>query len=90
MAQTGAAMTIDAERIHAFSRLMTDKLDNGDVNSRKAYIRSIVSAAEVDDHAIRIVGSPAVLSAATAGRQTANTNVRGFAREWRARKDSNL
>jgi site-specific DNA recombinase len=90
LAQTGAAMTIDAERIHAFSRLVTEKLDNGDVNSRKAYIRSIVSAVEVDDHAIRIVGSPAILSAAIAGRQTANSNVRGFAREWRARKDSNL
>ena len=89
-AQTGAAMTIDAERIQAFSRLMTEKLDNGDVNSRKAYIRSIVSTVEVDDHAVRIIGSPAVLSAAIAGRQTANSNVRGFAREWRARKDSNL
>ncbi|MGC1578679.1 MAG: recombinase family protein, partial [Beijerinckiaceae bacterium] len=58
-AQTGAAMTIDAERIQAFSRLMTEKLDNGDVNSRKAYIRSIVSTVDVDDHAVRIIGSPA-------------------------------
>ncbi|MBV8770602.1 MAG: recombinase family protein, partial [Hyphomicrobiales bacterium] len=89
-AQTDTAMAIDAEKIQAFSRLMTEKLDNGDVNSRKSYIRAIVSAEEVDDHAVRIIGSPAVLSAAIAGKQTANSNVRGFARKWRARKDSNL
>ena len=89
-AQTGTAMAIDAEKIQAFSRLMTEKLDNGDVNSRKSYIRAIVSAVEVDDHAVRIIGSPAVLSAAIARKQTANSNVRGFARKWRARKDSNL
>jgi hypothetical protein len=42
--------------IDAFARLMSGKLDAGDTNTRKSYIRSIVDAVEVDDHAIRIIG----------------------------------
>ncbi len=69
---------------------MTEKLDTGDTNARKGYIRSIVDAVEVDDQAIRIVGSMDVLQAVIAGKQTANGNVRGFVRKWRARDDSNV
>ncbi|MGB6171572.1 MAG: recombinase family protein [Xanthobacteraceae bacterium] len=56
---------------------------------RRSYIRSIVDAIEVDDNAIRIIGSKDVLQAVIAGKQTANGNVRGFVRKWRARRDSN-
>ena len=68
---------------------MTDKLDNGDINARKSYIRSIVDAVEVDHKAIRIIGSKDVLHDVIAGKQNANGNVRGFVRKWRARRDSN-
>jgi site-specific DNA recombinase len=68
---------------------MSDKLDHGDTNTRKGYIRSIIDAVEVDEAAIRIVGSKDVLQAVIAGKQTANGNVRGFVRKWRARRDSN-
>lgn len=54
-----------------------------------AYIRSIIDAVEVDDKAVRIIGSKDVLQAVIAGKQTANGNVRGFVRKWRARRDSN-
>ena len=57
---------------------MNDKLDTGDMNTRKAYIRSIIDAVVVDDRAIRIVGSKDILQAAIAGKQTENGNVRGF------------
>jgi len=87
--QCGTVTTIDATKIDAFARLMNEKLDTGDTNARKAYIRSIVDAIEVDDQAIRIIGSKDVLQAVIAGKQTANGNVRGFVRKWRARRDSN-
>ena len=59
---------------------MNEKLDTGDTSARKAYIRAIVDAIEVDDKAIRIIGSRDVLQAVIAGKQTANGNVRGFVR----------
>jgi hypothetical protein len=34
----------------------TDKLDNGDTDA-KGYIRSIIDAVELDDNAVRIIGS---------------------------------
>ncbi len=89
-AQCSAVATIDAGKIDAFARLMTEKLDTGDTNARKGYIRSIVDAIEVDDLAVRIIGSKDVLQDVIAGQQNANGNVRGFVRKWRARKDSNL
>ncbi len=61
--QCGTSATIDPAKIDAFSRLMTEKLDNGDTNARKGYIRSIVEAIEVDDKAIRIIGNKDVLQA---------------------------
>jgi len=88
--QCGTVATIDPAKIDAFARLMTEKLDNGDTNARKGYIRSIVDAIEVDDKAIRIVGNKDVLQAVIAGKQNTNSNVRGFVRNWRARQDSNL
>jgi hypothetical protein len=48
---------------------MSDKLDHGDTNTRKGYIRSIIDAVEVDEAAVRIVGSKDVLQAVIAGKQ---------------------
>jgi site-specific DNA recombinase len=80
-AQRGTAATIDPAKIDAFARLMTQKLDDGDTNARKGYIRSIVDAMEVDDKAIRIIGNKDVLRAVIAGKQNTNGNVRGFVRK---------
>jgi len=65
------------------------KLDTADTNARRNYIRSIIHTIEVDDNAIRIIGSKDVLQPVIAGKQTANGNVRGFVRKWRAPRDSN-
>ena len=89
-AQCGMAAAINAEKIDAFARLMNAKLDAGDTNTRKGYIHSIIDAVEVDDQAIRIIGSKDILQAAIVGKQTENGNVRGFVRKWRARHDSNV
>jgi site-specific DNA recombinase len=88
-AQCGTVTTIDSAKIDDFARLMNEKLDTGDTTARKGYIRSIIDTIEVDDKAIRIIGSKDVLQAVIAGKQTANGNVRGFVRNWRARRDSN-
>jgi hypothetical protein len=66
---------------------MSNKLDTGDTNTRKGYIRSIIDAVEVDDRAIRIFGGKDVLQSAITGRQTENGNVRGSVGKWRARHD---
>jgi hypothetical protein len=83
------AAAINTEKIEAFARPMSDELDTGDTTTRKGYIRSIIDAVEVDDGAIRIVGSKDVLQAAIAGKQAENGNVRGFVRKWRATTVSN-
>jgi site-specific DNA recombinase len=89
-AQCGTVTTIDSAKIDAFACLMNEKLDTADTNARRNYIRSIIDTIEVDDNAIRIIGSKDVLQAVIAGKQTANGNVRGFVRKWRARDDSNV
>ena len=66
---------------------MNEKLDTGDTSARKTYIRSIVDAIEVDDRAIRIIGSRDVLQAVIAGKQTANGNVRGYVRKMARRSE---
>ena len=47
-------------------------------------IRSIIDAVEVDDKAIRMIGSKDMLQAAIAGKQIENRNVRGVVGKWRA------
>ncbi|WP_309774348.1 recombinase family protein [Nitrobacter vulgaris] len=84
------AAAVNAEKIDAFARLMKSKLDAGDTNTRKGYIRSIIDAVEVDDRVIRIIGGKDILQAAIAGKQTENGSVRGFVRKWRTRHDSNV
>ncbi len=88
--QSRNAAAITPERIEAFSALLREKLETGDTQARKAYLRSIISRIEVDDHKIRIIGEKASLASVIAGQQTQSGNVRGFVRKWRARKDSNL
>ena len=89
-AQCGTLAAIDSVKIDAFARLMTEKLENGGTNARKSYIRSVIDAIEVDETAIRIIGSKDVLQAVIAGKQIANATARNFAGQWRARQDSNL
>ncbi|NBR12509.1 MAG: recombinase family protein, partial [Alphaproteobacteria bacterium] len=88
--QSKSTASVTPEKIEAFARLMQDKLENGDIQARKAYLRAVISTIEVDDHAIRIIGDKSVLAAAIAGKQTASENVRGFVRKWRTRHDSNV
>jgi len=88
--QARARATITPARLEAFSRAMNEKLDRGDLQARKAYLRSVLSYVEVYDDRVRIVGEKATLAAVIAGQQSPENKVRGFVRKWRARQDSNL
>ena len=72
-----------------FSALMREKLDIGDIQARKAYLRSVISAIEVDDDVVRIIGEKASLAKVIAGRQGRFGHVRGFTSEWRDLGESN-
>jgi site-specific DNA recombinase len=89
VAQTRERAAVTPDRLEAFSKLMREKLETGDIQARRDYLRSVISQIEVDDGKIRIIGDKATLAAVIAGRQTQGTNVRGFVRKWRARRDSN-
>jgi len=89
-AQARSGAEITPERVEAFAKLMREKLERGDAQARKTYLRSVISCIEVDDRKIRIIGEKAALADVIAGRQTQAANVRGFIRKWRARKDSGL
>ena len=81
---------ITPERIEAFSKLMNEKLQNGDVQAKKAYLRSVISVIEVDDKIVRIFGDKTQLAAALSEQNERTGKVRGFVRKWCARNDSNV
>jgi len=55
---------------------MRENLDNGDTQARKAFLQSVISQIEVDDHKVRIIGDKATLATVIAGRQTGQGQVR--------------
>ena len=81
---------ITPECLAAFSALMRDKLDNGDIHARKAYLRAVVSRIEVGDENIRIIGEKTALERAIGTTLTGGSPVSGLVRKWCARNDSNV
>ena len=88
--QVAAGSAVTPERLEIFSGLMRSKLDDGDIQARKAYLKAVISRIEVDDDRVRIMGDRTHLAAAIGGHPTQAGNVRGFVRKWRTRQDSNL
>jgi hypothetical protein len=66
----------------AFSTLMRDKLDTGDIHARKAYLRAVISRIEVGDENIRIIGEKTSLEKAVSSTLTGKIPVSGFVRKW--------
>jgi site-specific DNA recombinase len=83
------ATKLDQDKITRFGNLMRQKITEGDIPFRKAYLRSLIEAIEVDDRVIRIHGSKTVLERAVLSDQAKHPGVRGFVRNWRAQRDSN-
>lgn len=91
IASYAAARTaITPQRVSAFTELMRNKLQNGDVRARKDWLGSILERIEVGDDTVKLIGNKQVLAAAVTSQNTAPAHVRGFVRKWRARQDSNL
>lgn len=80
-------MSPDAAMSARFAAPVTEKLANGDVNARKAYLRSMIDVVEVGDCRVRIVGRKTTLRNVIAGKATRSNHVSGFDREWRAGED---
>ena len=85
----GVAGRLDPDRIARFGQLMRTNITEGAVPFRKAYLRSLIDAVEVDDHVIRIHGSKTVLERAVLADQATHPGVRGFVRKWRSQGESN-
>ena len=88
--QASSRAQITPERIEAFSKLMNEKLEIGDVQARKAYLRSLISVIEVDDGSVRILGEKTQLAAALSEQNVRTGKVRGFVRKWCGQEDSNF
>jgi len=86
-ARTNSAIT--PQRLQNFSRLIQEKFDTGDIQAKKAYLRSVIAQIEVGDDKVRIIGDKTSLAAVIAGNPPETVHVRGFVRKWRARRDSN-
>jgi site-specific DNA recombinase len=87
---TAASRTeITPARLTAFSALMRDKLETGDIHARKAYLRAVISRIEVGDENVRIIGEKTSLEKAVGTILTGQIPIRGLARKWCTQLDSN-
>ena len=82
-------MDISPIVVERFGTAMREKLTNGEVPFRKAYVGSLVDRIEVDDCQIRIVGRKDVLEQAVLANGGSVPGVRSFVRKWRTGQDSN-
>ncbi|MGE3266839.1 hypothetical protein [Methylocystis sp.] len=87
--QLAPQLTLDADQVERFGAFMRERITTGETTFRKAYLRSIVDAIEVDDKVIRIHGSKASLEQAVIAGEQIGKGVRSFIRKWRAQGESN-
>jgi site-specific DNA recombinase len=87
--QSAPQIELEPDQIERFGSFMRERITEGETPFRKAYLRSIVDAIEVDDKVIRIHGSKASLEQAVIAGEQIGKSVRSFVRKWRTRRDSN-
>ena len=87
--QSAPNIKFESDQIERFGAFMRERITTGETTFRKAYLRSIVDAIEVDDKTIRIHGSKASLEQAVIAAEQIGKRVRSFIRKWRAQGDSN-
>jgi site-specific DNA recombinase len=88
--ERSSAASIDRVKIERFGALMRGNITTGDIPFRKAYLRWLIDAVEVDDGLIRIHGSKSTLEQAIVANSQADKGVRSFVRKWRSLGESNL
>jgi site-specific DNA recombinase len=87
--ERSSAASIDRVKIERFGALMRENITTGDIPFRKAYLRWLIDAVEVDDGLIRIHGSKSTLEQAVIAGSQADKGVRSFVRKWRSLGESN-
>jgi site-specific DNA recombinase len=87
--ERSSAASIDRVKIERFGALMRGNITTGDIPFRKAYLRWLIDAVEVDDGLIRIHGSKSTLEQAIVANSQADKGVRSFVRKWRSLGESN-
>jgi len=80
---------IDPALIERFGSTMREKFSTGSVPFRKAYLRSLIDAVEVDDHQIRIKGNKELLEKAVLATQSGQSWCSQTSTRWRSLGDSN-
>jgi hypothetical protein len=85
--QSAPNIALESDQIERFGAFMRERITTGETTFRKAYLRSIVDAIEVDDKSVRIHGSKASLEQAVIAGEQIGKGVRGFIRKWRATVD---
>ena len=85
--QSAPNISLESDQIEQFGSFMRERITTGGTAFRKAYLRAIVDAIEVDDRAIRIYGSKASLEQAVIGGEQIGKGVRSFIRKWRPSVD---
>jgi hypothetical protein len=81
---------IDPALIERFGRTMREKFSTGSVPFRKAYLRSLIDAVEVDDHQIRIKGNKELLEKAVLATQSGQSWCSQTSTRWRTQRDSSF
>lgn len=85
-----AQAILTPRKVAAFSKGMADLLRTGDIQFRKAFLRTFVDKVAVLEGEVRIRGSKDALAhALEAGVPAYPAKVRSLVQEWRARRDSN-
>jgi site-specific DNA recombinase len=74
---------IDPALIERFGSTMREKFSTGSVPFRKAYLRSLIDAVEVDDHQIRIKGNKELLEKAVLASQSGQSWCSQTSTRWR-------
>src|ERR1700680_998266 len=84
-AQSGVRPVVNISPIlvDRFGQTMREKLTNGEVPFRKAYLGAILDRIEVDDEVIRLIGRKDVLELAVLADGGPVPGVRSFVRKWR-------
>ncbi|WP_244594528.1 hypothetical protein [Methylosinus sporium] len=88
-AQAAPSIALEPDQLERFGVFMREKITVGETSFRRANLRAVVEAVEVDDQVIRIHGSKTSLEQSVVAGEQIGKGVRGFIRKWRARRDSN-
>jgi site-specific DNA recombinase len=70
------------------TEVMRKNVQSGETPFRRAYIRSVIDQAELDDTEIRIIERKSVLERPVMSGGAVSARVPSYIRKWRARHDS--